>query len=139
MIKRTMEKRSPLHVVLDIVIGIMSVLAVGAVIFTINMFAEEWSYSYDAESFYYRLESEDYRDMVEMYYMYETAGVKPDEELQQYYGVAKYFEAASYYKVYHDAEDEEQMAKYLNRMEMAREQMGVLSIAAEDIDDKLGL
>ena len=139
MIKRTMEKRSPLHVVLDIVIGIMSVLAVGAVIFTINMFAEEWSFSYDAESFYYRLESEDYRDMVEMYYMNETAGVKPDEELEQYYGVAKYFEAASYYKVYHDAEDEEQMAKYLNRMEMAREQMGALNIAAEDIDDKLGL
>ena len=139
MIKRTMEKRSPLHIVLDIVIGIMSVLAVGAVIFTINMFAEEWNYSYDAESFYYRLESEDYRDMVEMYYMNESAGVKPDEELEQYYGVAKYFEAASYYKVYQDDGDEEQMAKYLNRMEMAEEQMGVLSIAAEDIDDKLGL
>lgn len=133
------KKKSPLHRVLDIIIGVLCVFIVLAAVLAIGMFKESWSYSYETDSFYYRLQDEAFGQMVEMYYTNEAAGVKADEELQQYYGVAKYFEAASYYKAYQDVEDGQQMLKYQEKMELAEEEMGELDFLSEKIYEKLGI
>lgn len=125
-------KRSPFHVILDLVIGFLCVVLVGTGIFAIQRFHEDWSFSYDADSFYYRLQDEDFGQMVEMYHVNEAAGAKADEELMQYYGVAKYFEAASCYKAF-------QESIYLEKMNTAKEQMGELNFVSETICEKLSL
>lgn len=133
------RRRKPVHLILDIVIGIFSVLLVGAVVFTVKMINEDVNFHYDVESFYYRLQDENYSNMVEMYHMNEEAGVKSDAELEQYYGIAKYFEAASYYRAYQEAGEMEQMKKYEAQMKNAEKEMGQLEFVSDQIDEKLGI
>lgn len=133
------RNRRPAHIVMDIVIGVLCVLLVGAGAFTINMINEDINFRYDVESFYYRLQDEAYSQMVEMYYANEESGVKADEELKQYYGVAKYFEAASYYKAYKIVEEPEEMNKYEAQMKNAEKEMGELSFVSKQIDERLGI
>ena len=133
------NKKRPAHFILDILIGILCVLLVGAGVFTVKMINEDINFSYDADSFYYRLQDENYSTMVEMYYTNEASNVKADQELQQYYGVAKYFEAASYYKAYEIAKDFDQIKKYKAQMKDAENEMGQLKFVTEQIDEKLGI
>lgn len=126
-------KKSPVNVVLDIVIVLLCLALVGAVAFAIDMYMESFAWSYDADSFYYRLSDRDYGAMVDMYYSNESNNVKPDEELEMYYAVAKYFEAASWYKAYSEAGDSQWMTVYREAMDEAKAQMGSLNMLAEDI------
>jgi len=98
-------KNKFLNRILDIAIGFLCVVCVAAAVFAVKEFRYSYDYSYDAESFYYRLEDGDFAQMVEMYHTNEAAGAEADEELSQYYGVAKYFEAASYYNIYESEND----------------------------------
>jgi len=132
-----MKKRKPLHLVLDILIGILCVLTVGTAAFTIKMLNEDLNFSYDEESFYWRFQDEDYGQMVEMYHQNEAAGVKEDEELRQYYGIAKYYEAASYYRAYEESGNKEAANQYRAQMEEAENEMGELGFASETIKEKL--
>ena len=75
--------------------------------------------------------------MVEMYQVNEAIGVDADEKLQQYYGIAKYYEAASYYKMYCQAGEKLQAKKYEQKMEQAKKEMGELDFASEMICEKL--
>lgn len=131
------QKRKSGHLLLDIIIGLLCVITVGAGAFAIFSFGENYSYSYEADSFYWRLEDEDFARMVEMYYANEAAGVEADEEMQQYYGVAKYFEAASYYKAYQEAQDLKNMELYYDKMESAMLEMNELDFLGETICKKL--
>ena len=133
------QKKKFFHRLLDVIIGVLCVLIVGSGAFAVSMFNENFGYSYDSDAFYWRLEDENFSQMVEMCYANEAAGVEADEELEQYYGVARYFEAASYYKMYQDADDSEQMNKYLERMENAKTLMGELSFLSEKIHEKLDI
>ena len=139
MKNRVNKKRKPVHIILDIIIGVLCVCMVGAVIFTVNMLNEDLNFSYDEESFYYRLSDEDYGQMVEMYHMNNAAGVKDGATLEQYYGIAKYFEAASFYKAYSEAGDTEQADKYLAQMQEAEKQMGRLAFEKGKICERLGI
>jgi len=123
----------------DLLLGIMCVIVVGALAFAISMFREEYSYHYTADSLYYRLEDEDFGSLVEMYYANEAAGVKADEDMKEYYGVARYFEAASYYKLYAQVQDGAKAEYYQTQMEEAKKQMGALSFLDEKILEKLGI
>lgn len=131
--------KRPGHLIMDIVIGALCVLFVGIGFFTIKMINEEINFSYDVESFYYRLQDEDYSQMVEMYHTNEASNVKANEELKQYYGIAKYFEAASYYNVYETCKEQEKMNKYQVQMKNAEKEMGELSFVKDDINKKLGI
>ncbi len=137
MNKKQKQKRGPVRFVLDIVIGILCVIMVGIAVFTIDTLREDWNYSYDADAFYYRLQEEDFGTMVDMYHSNKEAGVKENQELKQYYGIAEYFEAASYYRAFQEDENEEQMKKYVEKMELAKEQMGELDFVSEMICEKL--
>ena len=131
-------KRSPVILFLDIVIGVLCVLLVGALFFAIASFRENASYSYDEDSFYWRLEDGSFGQMVEMYYSNEAAGVEPTEDLLEYYAVAKYFEAASYYVLYQE-DAPEYAGYYQEKMETAAAEMGELAFLTEKIQKQLGV
>ena len=133
------KRKNPLHLLLDILIGILCLALVGAAAFALSSYQDSFGWEYDADSFYYRLSDGDYASMVEMYYLNEAYDVKPDEELCMYYGAAKYFEAASWYKAYLDAGEDERAAEYLARMTAAEEEMGALSMVAQDMRVALGI
>lgn len=123
----------------DLILGSMCVIVVGALVFAISMFREEYSYHYSEDSLYYRLEEEDFGSLVEMYYANEAAGVKADEDMKEYYGVARYFEAASYHKLYAEAQDAAKAEHYRMQMKEAKKQMGALSFLDQKILEKLGI
>ena len=74
--------------------------------------------------------------MVEMYYSNGSIGARADEELQQYYAIARYYEAACWYRAYAGRKE---AARYLADMTAAERDMGELSFVAEDIRTRLGL
>jgi len=133
------KRKNPVHLVLDIVIVLLCLALVGAAAFAVSMWQDSFGWEYDADSFYYRLSDGDYGAMVEMYYLNEAYDVEPDEELDMYYGVARYFEAAGWYRAYSEAGGELRAAAYRQAMTAAEEQMGALSMVAVDIREVLGI
>lgn len=132
------QSKQPKLFVLDVIIAGLTVF----LMMMIGYAVEEMSYSYnvyDEDSFYWRLESEAYSGMVSMYHMNVAAGKGEDRELKEYYGVAKYFEAAADYKMYVEAGEDELAQKAWEKMEEASAQMGDFSMVKEKIDAKLGL
>lgn len=125
--------------------GILNIIIAGLVILLVvitGSVMEEASYShysYDEDSFYWCLESEDYSRMISMYYTNLAEGKEHDKNLQEYYGVAKYFEAASDYKLYLQSGEKDRAERFLNEMEEAYAQMGEFSVVKNKIDRKLGI
>ena len=132
------QSRQPKLFILDIIIASLTV----CLVFMIGFAVEEASYSYsvyDENSFYWRLESEEYASMVSMYHSNVAEGKGEARELQEYYGVAKYFEAASYYKMYVEAGETDLAEKCMADMEAAYIQMGDFAIVKDKIDATLEL
>ncbi len=133
------NKQKLVLVLLDIVIGVLSVILVGAIAFAVYCLQEDFNYSYSEDSFYYRLEDEEFGAMVEMYHANEAAGAKASANMKEYYGVAKYVEAASFYKMYMEAGDMEKADRYRERMQEAASEMGELAFLQERLCEKLGV
>ena len=132
------QSKQPKLFVLDIIIAGLTVFLMVMIGFAV----EEATYShhtYDENNFYWRLESEEYASMVNMYYLNVAEGKGDARELQEYYGVAKYFEAATDYKMYLEAGETERANEALADMEEAYVQMGDFSMVKEKIHAKLGL
>ncbi len=132
------QSRQPRLFILDVMIAGLTVF----LMFMIGFAVEEATYDnnlYDENSFYWRLESEEYASMVNMYYMNVAEDKENARDLQEYYGVAKYFEAATNYKMYVEAGKSELAEAAYEQMEEAYEQMGDFSIVKGKIDAKLGL
>jgi len=132
------QVKQPKLLLLDIVIAGLTVFFM----FMIGFALEEVSYSfhyYDENSFYWRLESGEYASMVTMYHTNVAEGKEKVKELQEYYGVARYFEAASEYKMYVEAGKEDLAKDALKVMEEAYAQMGDFSLVREKIHKKLGI
>jgi len=132
------QSKQPKLFVLDIIVAGLTI----CLLFMIGFAVEEASYSYhayDENSFYWQMESEDYASMVTMYYNNVAVGKEKAKELQEYYGVAKYFEAASAYKMYVEAGETKLAQEALADMEVAYKQMGDFYMVKDRIDAKLGL
>jgi len=125
-----MQHKRGINRLLDVLIGLLALALVGAAIFAVSSFRDSLDLGYDADSFYYRLTDGDYGAMVEMYYTNESLGIRADEELRQYYAIARYYEAASWHNAYRDREE---AARYLTEMEAARADMGPLAFVADEI------
>ena len=97
------------------------------------------NYYPEEDSFLYSLQQQDYAYMVEMMYRNQAANVKTNTTYEECYAVAKYYEAATYYKAY-ELDGNRELAE--NKKEIMNEQllrMGELSYAAEDINTILGI
>ena len=81
------------------------------------------------------ISKEEYADCVERYYKNEALGVKPDEDLLECYGVARYYEAALQRQVSLRKGDMEQAQAAEEQMEQAYGQMGELAPVKDRIDE----
>lgn len=95
------------------------------------------TYKLDEGSFSYPLNRESYGEMLRNYYQNCEAGEEDNRSLQEYYGVAKYYEAAFFYRLYEESGDTERAEKQRELMEDAEAQMGDFAFVAENIKEKL--
>lgn len=136
----TFARKKPLIFILDSIVAILSVLLLIITVSATGELISEYHYTTNEErTFSYRMEEENYSEMVGMYYENVAAGRGADATLQEYYGVAKYFEAASNYKLYLDAGENEKAAVWKEKMDEAFKQMGDFAFISENIQKKLGL
>lgn len=127
-------------IVLNIVIIIMAfILVVLAWNSLREVFYSFSTYQYEAQSFVYALESEDYGRIVTMYNENCNNGYGDNQNLQEYYGVAKYYEAAFDYNVFVNIGDTAAAEEQQNRMNEAEAQMGDFAFVADKIDERLGI
>lgn len=125
---------------MNLVIGILALVFAAALFsFCREMIDCGRTYTYKEQNFLYSLEEKNYANLVEMMYDNESAGVSMTQTYQECYAIARYYEAATYYKAYLMAGDEERAAKKKEIMNKQLSYMGELSYAAEDIKEELGL
>lgn len=125
--------------ILNIVIIVLAVVFVMALFSTImETYSVFTDYSYDEDSFIYRIEDEQYGTLVQMYYDNCGSGGKEEKSMQEYYDLAKYFEAAFHYKIYAESGDIGRAEKYKAIMDEAEVGLGEFGFVAERIDEKLG-
>ena len=131
--------RSLLTLVMNIVIIFVCVLLVlvGSVAF--SSLRDAFSPWYTEDSMYYSLDDGSFYRMVEGYHMNVQEGVEGNRTMQEYYGVAKYYQAASMYKAFLEIGDEERAARELERMEETRKEMGEWIVAEQEMKEQLGL
>lgn len=131
--------KDPVRVLLDLLIVVLAIACIGAAGFAINRFAEPYSWHYEEDSFYNALEWDEFARTVSMYYYNEAQGSGADSRLQECYGVAKYFEAASYYKMFAQNGEEQKAEAQKAKMEAALQEMGEFTAVKEKIDRQLGI
>ena len=128
------------NTIINIIIGGLCFVFV---ILSFITFAEAMDYHRDyhpgEDSFLYAIEDGDYSRLVEMMYRNEVAGVETSEIYEECYAVARYYEAATYYKAYKNAGDMTRAQEKKQIMEGQISRMGELSGCAEDIDKMLKL
>ncbi len=103
----------------------------------IEEFYNAFTPTYSKNSFYYNITGEQYYNMVGAYHHNVQAEFEGDADMKEYYGVAKYFEAASLYRAFTVAGNTEQAAFFRQKMEQAEEEMGGWSITKEPINKQL--
>ena len=125
--------------VLNIIIIILSFL----LIMTIGVMIKEGynvlSAAHDQQSIQYALQGDRYYDMVRYYHDNVQAGFEGDSTMKEYYGVAKYYEAASLYHAYTVAENTSMAEHFQEKMEQAEKEMGSWSITKDVIKETLGI
>ncbi len=121
------------RLILDIVIAVLAFGAVIALLFAISSYREVYADSYSVDSYYYYMEEGNYPRLVELYYGERDRQEPKDGEKKEFYAVARYYEAASYYKMYQENGDTERAKEQAEKMEAARQEMGTLSGEAENI------
>lgn len=117
------------------------ILSITLVYWSAQLIYEVKSYDYDTTTDVYTLsyciQNKDYAQLVKLMYQNETEELEADEELQEYYAVARYFEAASMYKAYVDAGEKEKVNQKLLIMNEQEKLTGELQFVIENINEKL--
>lgn len=92
---------------------------------------EELKYSgrvqYKESTFAYRLEDGHYGSMVEYYHENVASHMEDEGNMEEYYAVARFYEAALYYKAFLNAGDETRSALYAEKMKEAQKELGSLT------------
>ncbi len=124
--------------ILNIVIIVLAVVLVITVFQTI---AEAHSiitdYYHEEDSFIYCMEDEDYADMVQYYYDNCGSQGKEEKNMQEYYDLAKYFEAAFHHKIYVESGDTVRAEKYKAIMDETEARLGEFAFVTERMNSVL--
>lgn len=137
--KVKMAKQKSLEVMLNVVIIFLVLLFTIMIVITATELKNTLFYHFDESSFSYDLGYKDYNGMVYKYYQNKGVDYQGNSEMQEYYGVAKYYEAATIYKAYKTVGDTENSDFFLDRMKRAEGEMGDWAVLKEDILQKLGI
>ena len=119
-----------------VVIGIIMVIC--GFVATSNLYGR-YSMPNTDRSMYYCINGGDFERMVSMYHQNVQAGFGDDRRMQEYYGVAEYYEAASFYKVFLDAGDTARAEREKAKMDTALVRMGGWSIVEQEVRAQLGI
>lgn len=129
--------------VVNWVLNILIVIATFFFLMTAGVMIEEFSYvtkaTHSESSFYNALQAENYSTMTGNQYRNILGGHEGDKTMQEYYGVGRYYEAASLYNAYMVVGNEEQAAVFLEKMKKAEDDMGGLSVVKDAIHKQLGI
>lgn len=125
--------------IMNAVIVILCIILLIVIYQTVDEYNYYFTMPNKERSFANDVYAEDYASMVYAYYENTAEGFKGNAKMKEYYGVAKYFEAASFYKVYLETGDMTRVEKQEKKMEEAYEEMGEWSILQEEIDARLGI
>lgn len=131
-------RKEPRILICDIIITIQAVVIVIIALALVWEITNTFDSSYAARSFHYDMQAGRYDDMVEMYHYNEARGYKVTDELSEYYGVARYYEAASLYKAYLAVGNEDEAERCKSAMEEAAAQMGAFAPETAAIETQLG-
>ncbi len=132
-------RQNVIILVMNIAIVVFGIIMVICGFVATSNLLDRFSVPNDERSMYYRLNDGDFGQMVNMYHQNVQAGFGDDRQLQEYYGVAEYYEAASFYKVFLDAGDTARAEREKVKMDAALEKMGGWSIVEQEINKLLGI
>lgn len=128
--KRNSKKKKKFSLsvlLLNIAIGIAGFMVFLMVLTVISENTIEKVYYNKAGSFVYRLNDGDYNRMVQYYHENEGKDIEITSELREFYALARFYEAAVYYKGFQSTGDTARAAAYAEKMKAAERDLGELS------------
>lgn len=125
--------------IMNIVIVVLSLILFVMIFLVIAEFRRAFDWEKSTDSFGYYMRSEEYFQITPIYHNNVANGYKPDAETAEYYGVAKYFEAALIYNAYMETGNEEMAQVYKEKMQAAKPEMGGWDMAIPSIHKQLGI
>lgn len=129
--------RKPVLFFMDLMVVFLTVLLTIELIAIAGFTFPFMESGHRTSAFLRRIQDQEYQKCVEYYYENEADGVKPDEDLKECYGVAKYYEAAWQRMRYLAAGEKELAEAEAAKMTAAEEAMGELKPLHERIDAML--
>ncbi len=137
--KNLMQSKDWKKTVLNGIIVILALILIARTAYTIQVFAEMSGEKYMENNMLYRLKEEDFGSLVTIYHSNVAMGYEDKKELQDYYGIARYYEAAANYKMYLENGEPEKAEREKLKMEEAADDFGELYFVKDKIDVKLAL
>ena len=125
--------------ILSIAIKVLTVVFAVMVLFLLFAIKDDIRTGYDASYFHNDVVNSRYYDILYGRSYNIEINKKATKELEEYYAVAMYFEAASLYKAYKVYGDEELATFYEKRMHEFENGMGSLKNVKKDVDKQLNL
>lgn len=137
--KLKLMKQDSVITALNVALVFLVIVLLITILTVRTTYKEITSDNYDELSFSYAIEDQAYYTLLEKYYYNLTTTGKENPEFQEYYGVAKYYEAASLYKAYDTVGNTEKALYYQNKMQDYEKDMGDWSMAKPGILKSLEL
>lgn len=134
--KLTLEKQKTIGNILNIIIVVLVFILLIILGWTVNSFRDAYT-GYSAKSLSYNIEYRDFGNLVSQYYVNKSCGHPDSKELLEYYGVAKFYEAATLYKAYDTVGDAEHAESFRNKMKLAEGEMGKWIMLKDSILEEL--
>ncbi len=124
---------------MNVIIIALCIVLVFCGSFAVIGLQDAFSVTYSENNMYYRLDDGNFYQMVEGYYTNLHEGHEGSAEMQEYYGVAKFYEAASMYRAFQETGDIVRAEKELKKMELARSEMGEWTMIESEILEQLDI
>ena len=119
------------------VIGVLCIILLASMAVMIENLHDAFTNRISESALRSRVEYGNYAPLVDHYHQNVAAGITGNKEEKEYYGVAKYYEAASFYKAFSTVGDTKRAAREKQKLDAAYEEMGGWQIAKEAIDAEL--
>lgn len=127
----------------SVILTVVMVVECLLIVVTAGLAYHEITYDYtwyeDEDALLYEIEDERYGWLLTHYYANMYGGYRASGNMEECYGVAKYYEAALWYKAYQNVGDMERSTVYAKKMEMALDEMGDYRFLEEKIRAKLNM
>lgn len=122
------ESRHIVLLLLDIAVAVMCVIVIGSLWRTVSEFYIILDQNYVANSFYYRIQDENYALLSEMTWSNRMYGRGEKEDFQEYYAIADYYDAAVQYYMCRKEGDTTGAERWQEKMKDAESRMGDLKL-----------